>query len=155
MFRFAILPMFLFSGTFFPVSQLPDWLEPVAVATPLFHAVELVRKLALPGRGRPGGLHHPDVGTPPVSIGDDGGGLAARHPLPAGEAAEVTAGTVTSAPGRVHTGSRAHRLLERNLLVYRRIWKVIFSGFFEPVFYLFSIGIGLGALVGDVTGPSG
>lgn len=67
----------------------------------------------------------------------------------------MTAGTVTSAPSRVHTGSRAHRLLERNLLVYRRIWKVIFSGFFEPVFYLFSIGVGLGALVGNVTGPSG
>lgn len=50
---------------------------------------------------------------------------------------------------------RAHRLLERNFLVYRRIWKIIFSGFFEPVFYLFSIGVGLGALVGDVTGPGG
>jgi lipooligosaccharide transport system permease protein len=45
--------MFLFSGTFFPISQLPDWLEPVAVATPLFHAVELVRKLALPDVGAP------------------------------------------------------------------------------------------------------
>lgn len=43
-----VMPMFLFSGTFFPVSQLPGWLEPVAIATPLFHAVELVRKLALP-----------------------------------------------------------------------------------------------------------
>lgn len=53
MFRFAILPMFLFSGTFFPISQLPDWLEPVAIATPLFHAVELVRKLALPDVGAP------------------------------------------------------------------------------------------------------
>ena len=30
LFRFGIVPMFLFSGTFFPVSQLPDWLEPVA-----------------------------------------------------------------------------------------------------------------------------
>lgn len=49
MMRFGIMPMFLFSGTFFPVSQLPDWLEPVAAATPLFHGVELVRKLALPG----------------------------------------------------------------------------------------------------------
>lgn len=53
MFRFGIIPMFLFSGTFFPVSQLPDFLEPVAIATPLFHAVELVRKLALPGIGEP------------------------------------------------------------------------------------------------------
>lgn len=49
LFRFMIVPMFLFSGTFFPISQLPDWLEPVAYATPLFHGVELVRKIALPG----------------------------------------------------------------------------------------------------------
>jgi lipooligosaccharide transport system permease protein len=46
-FRFAIMPMFLFSGTFFPISQLPDWLEPIAVATPLWHGVELCRDLAL------------------------------------------------------------------------------------------------------------
>ena len=39
--------------------------------------------------------------------------------------------------------------------MYRRIWIVIFSGFFEPIFYLFSIGIGIGELVGDVTGPNG
>lgn len=48
LFRFLIIPMFLFSGTFFPISQLPDWLEPVAFATPLFHGVEAVRKIALP-----------------------------------------------------------------------------------------------------------
>jgi lipooligosaccharide transport system permease protein len=45
----------------------------------------------------------------------------------------------------------AMRMLERSYLVYRRIWLLIFSGFFEPVFYLFSIGIGIGKLVGDVT----
>ena len=45
----------------------------------------------------------------------------------------------------------ATRMLERSFLVYRRIWLLIFSGFFEPVFYLFSIGIGIGKLVGDVT----
>ena len=44
---------------------------------------------------------------------------------------------------------------ERNYLVYRRVWKVVVSGFFEPVFYLFSIGIGIGALVPEVTGPGG
>jgi lipooligosaccharide transport system permease protein len=49
LFRFAIVPMFLFSGTFFPISQLPKWLEPVAYFTPLYHGVELVRKFALPG----------------------------------------------------------------------------------------------------------
>jgi lipooligosaccharide transport system permease protein len=43
--RFGIIPMFLFAGTFFPVSQLPDWLEPVAWATPLWHGVTLCRDL--------------------------------------------------------------------------------------------------------------
>ena len=47
LFRFGIVPMFLFSGTFFPVSQLPGWLQPVAVFTPLWHGVELSRALAL------------------------------------------------------------------------------------------------------------
>lgn len=42
-------------------------------------------------------------------------------------------------------------MLERNFLVYRRIWPVIISGFFEPIFYLFSIGVGIGELVGDIT----
>jgi lipooligosaccharide transport system permease protein len=45
---------------------------------------------------------------------------------------------------------RGQRVLERNLMVYRRAWSVIFSGFFEPVFYLLSIGVGVGALVGDL-----
>jgi lipooligosaccharide transport system permease protein len=48
MFRFGIIPLFLFSGTFFPISQLPDFLQGVAYVTPLFHGVELVRKIALP-----------------------------------------------------------------------------------------------------------
>ncbi|HSK06584.1 MAG TPA: ABC transporter permease [Acidimicrobiia bacterium] len=48
LFRFGIIPLFLFSGTFFPISQLPDALQWVAYVTPLFHGVELVRKIALP-----------------------------------------------------------------------------------------------------------
>jgi len=51
-------------------------------------------------------------------------------------------------------GSRALRLIERNILVYRHGWIVIVSGFFEPVFYLIGIGFGLGTLVGDVEGIS-
>lgn len=47
LFRFAIMPMFLFSGTFFPISQLPGWLQPVAYATPLWHGVELTRGAVL------------------------------------------------------------------------------------------------------------
>ena len=41
----AILPMFLFSATFFPLSAYPDWLEIVIQATPLYHGVELLRSL--------------------------------------------------------------------------------------------------------------
>jgi lipooligosaccharide transport system permease protein len=47
--RFVIIPMFLFSGTFFPVEQLPRWLEPVAWATPLWHGVTMCRDLASGG----------------------------------------------------------------------------------------------------------
>ncbi len=48
------------------------------------------------------------------------------------------------------TLTRPTRMVERNLLVYRRTFMVIFSGFFEPLFYLFSMGFGVGALVGAV-----
>lgn len=47
-------------------------------------------------------------------------------------------------------GTRALRIIERNLLVYRRLWPVFLSGIFEPIFYLFSIGLGLGKIVGTV-----
>lgn len=50
---------------------------------------------------------------------------------------------------------RARYLLERNVLVYRRLWLIFLSGFLEPVFYLFSIGIGISALVGPVAAPDG
>jgi lipooligosaccharide transport system permease protein len=42
---------------------------------------------------------------------------------------------------------RARRLVERNVLVYRRSWVFFVSGFFEPFFYLLSIGVGLSKLV--------
>lgn len=45
--RFAIIPMFLFAGVFFPVSELPTWVQPVVWATPLFHGVELTRAASL------------------------------------------------------------------------------------------------------------
>jgi lipooligosaccharide transport system permease protein len=46
-YRFGIVPLFLFSGTFFPISQLPAWLRPLAYATPLYHGVTLCRELVL------------------------------------------------------------------------------------------------------------
>jgi lipooligosaccharide transport system permease protein len=50
---------------------------------------------------------------------------------------------------------RSLRLVERNVYVYRHTWIIIFSGFFEPLFYLLSLGFGLGALIGEVPGPGG
>ena len=41
--RFGIVPMFLFAGAFYPIDQLPDWLQPAAYVTPLYHGVELCR----------------------------------------------------------------------------------------------------------------
>jgi len=53
-FRFGMIPLFLFSGTFFPITQLPAWLRPLAYVTPLWHGVALCRSLTL-GTASPGG----------------------------------------------------------------------------------------------------
>jgi lipooligosaccharide transport system permease protein len=50
------MPLMLFSGTFFPVSQLPVWIRPLAYATPLWHGVALCRGLSLGQIGLPGAL---------------------------------------------------------------------------------------------------
>ncbi|MGC5010766.1 ABC transporter permease [Streptosporangium sp. DT93] len=47
LFRVIVLPLFLFSGIFFPVEQMPAVIRPLAYATPLWHGVELCRGLVL------------------------------------------------------------------------------------------------------------
>jgi lipooligosaccharide transport system permease protein len=47
LFRFGIIPLFLFSGTFFPITQLPAYIRPLAYITPLWHGVALCRTLSL------------------------------------------------------------------------------------------------------------
>jgi lipooligosaccharide transport system permease protein len=47
LFRFGITPLFLFSGTFYPVESLPIFLQPLAWVTPLWHGVSLARGLSL------------------------------------------------------------------------------------------------------------
>jgi lipooligosaccharide transport system permease protein len=46
-FRWVITPLFLFSGTFFPIASLPDAIQPIAWLSPLFHGVELTRGATL------------------------------------------------------------------------------------------------------------
>lgn len=67
----------------------------------------------------------------------------------------MTALLLRVVPLPFRTARRSKYVFERNVMVYRRGWMVIFSGIFEPLFYLFSIGIGLGTYIGEVTGPGG
>ncbi len=70
--------------------------------------------------------------TPPAGVRR----LAAALPLPAG-------------------AGMARALVERNYRSFRRTWTVIVSGFFEPVFFLFAMGVGIGSFVGEVRLPDG
>ncbi|GAA2994849.1 ABC transporter permease [Actinokineospora diospyrosa] len=45
-FRFLVVPMTVFGGTFFPVDQLPAWVRPIVWVTPLWHGTELSRAAA-------------------------------------------------------------------------------------------------------------
>jgi lipooligosaccharide transport system permease protein len=57
---------------------------------------------------------------------------------------------VPGAPGR-----RVSAVVERNVVSYRRRWGVFLSAFVEPFLFLFSIGVGVGELVGQLPGPGG
>jgi lipooligosaccharide transport system permease protein len=56
---------------------------------------------------------------------------------------------------RAGTGVGSLRLIERHARAYGRAWLVFVSGIFEPLFYLLSVGLGLGVLIGKVPGPGG
>jgi len=56
---------------------------------------------------------------------------------------------------RVGTDVGSLRLIERHARAYGRAWLVFVSGIFEPLFYLLSVGLGLGVLIGKVPGPGG
>ena len=144
-----IVPMFLFSGTFFPISQLPEVLRWIAYATPLWHgvaagafvdalAISMQRTCCMSPISRRGlrSASHSPFGNTDASSGSDMATLVARV---------VPVGSLQGLGGR-----RGRVLIERSLMVYRHSWIIIVSGFFEPVFYLFSIGVGLGHLVPDL-----
>ena len=156
-FRFVVTPLFLFSGTFFPITQLPA----AAPLDRLRHAA-VARRRPLPG---PRPRHHRRAGRPRPR-------RRARSPSPASAwrwPSTATGGSSRPdvralghlglvprvAPPVLFGGRRAARLVERNAMVYRRIWLILVSGFFEPLFYLLSIGVGVGELVGDITLPDG
>ncbi|GAB3195171.1 ABC transporter permease [Nocardioides hungaricus] len=59
-FRLGMIPLFLFSGAFFPVENLDPWMQALAKATPLWHGVDLTRMLT---------LDTVDAGTAVVHVG--------------------------------------------------------------------------------------
>ncbi|MGH8977033.1 MAG: ABC transporter permease [Acidimicrobiia bacterium] len=48
------------------------------------------------------------------------------------------------------TTRHAARVVERNVLAYRRMWFIFLTGFAEPILFLLSIGVGVGSLVGEL-----
>ncbi len=54
-----------------------------------------------------------------------------------------------------HAVRWAGRIVERNTVAYKRLWGAYATGLLEPLFFLFSIGLGVGALVGDIETPVG
>ena len=139
-FRFGLVPLFLFSGTFFPISQLPDWLEPLAWVTPLWHGVELCR-----------GLATGDIDGPlsPSTSRTSSRSRSWERRSPSAPArrgsAMSTHDTALRILPRLPLGThRSWRLVERNLTSSRDSWLVFVSGFFEPLFYLLALGVGVG-----------
>ena len=69
LFRFVVTPLMLFSGTFFPIDQLPAWMQPIAWVTPLWHGVELSRDAATGTAPGPLGAVHLAVLLAYVAVG--------------------------------------------------------------------------------------
>ena len=64
--------------------------------------------------------------------------------------------TLRSEAQKIHLpGALGPRLMERHARLYKRMWLVVVSGALEPLFYLFSVGVGIGGLIGTVPGPGG
>ena len=71
LFRLVLIPMTLFSGTFFPVDRLPAWVQPITWLSPLWHGTELARAAALGG-----GAWLPALGHTAVLVALVAGGTA-------------------------------------------------------------------------------
>ena len=113
----------------------------------MWHGVELCRGLVLGGLGATEALAHLAVLVAFVV-----GGWSACQVTFRQAAATVSATLTRVVPSALFDVRNPQRLLERSVMVYRRTWLIFVSGFFEPLFYLLSIRVGLSALVGDIDG---
>ena len=77
-------------------------------------------------------------------------------PAPVPPTTTLAAPRTRRLPLRSLSSGNVAAVLERGFTVIRnQNWMILVSGFFEPVFYLLAMGIGMGGLVGEVTGPAG
>jgi lipooligosaccharide transport system permease protein len=139
--RFVIIPLFLFGGAFYPISQLPGWTQAAAAVArhrvgSRFHTRR--RRAVGGGDARPGDLRLDPRWDAPVL------------PIRASAVVRMTA-VLRITPPMLRDVRRPQRMVERNIVAYRRQWIVLLSGFFEPLFYLLSMRVGLGNLIGTVS----
>lgn len=199
--RLVIMPLFLFSATFYPLDALPVWLRWVGWISPQWHAaqlgrvlsygmpepawltaVHLVFLLAFAGLGvwlavrgytrrlgwKRGTADRDAVAAPRAAVASRLGrekgakGTATSATSAAGaEGADVVVPpmppiTLRRGPLAGMYSGNVRAVMERAFLSLKsNNWVVFLSGFFEPVLYLASMGIGLGSLVGEVRGPDG
>ena len=128
------VPLFLFSGTFFPVDQLPDWLQPFGWLSPLWHGVELCRarppaRSTAAGRRQRGDPHRAPrghgVGRPHLR-----GSWRRDH-------ATATSARRLRRPRRyLPARSVRRRRSSSGTLAYRRLWGIFLTGFVEPLLFL-------------------
>lgn len=210
--RLVIMPLFLFSATFYPLEALPVWLRWIGWLSPQWHAAQLGRVLSY-GMAEPvwltvahvafllalalGGAWlavriytrrlgwvrgAPDRDAVTAARRDRAPRLGRRAAHTKAARADVAPAAAQADPAAPSSVVREHAVavppmpeipvrrgplagaysgnvravMERAFLSLKsNNWVVFFSGFFEPVLYLASMGLGLGALVGDVAGPDG
>ena len=87
----------------------------------------------------------------PAAPPPGGTGGAGVRPLRSPAAVLSPAARLTAAV----PGLRGLRLIERHARLYRRMWLLVAAGAAEPLFYLLSVGVGIGGLIGTVAGPGG
>jgi lipooligosaccharide transport system permease protein len=73
--RFVIVPLFLFGGAFYPISQLPGWTQAIIKLLPLWHGIELARGFTLGGSDVSTSLQHVAV----ISVWIIGGTILSYH----------------------------------------------------------------------------
>jgi lipooligosaccharide transport system permease protein len=78
-----------------------------------------------------------------------------RARVAAARALRILPVSLLRASGGALGGRGSRHLIERHARAYKHMWVIMASGFFEPLFYLLSIGVGIGVLVGKVAGPDG